>query len=66
LGSGGTALASAVPSTESEGGLFSPLQVPKMFAEKTLNVKETEAPKGKYTLEKEGKVEDCGGCPPYA
>jgi hypothetical protein len=56
LGSGGAASASAVQSTESEGGLFAPLQVPKMFAEKTLKVKETEAPKGKYTLEKEGET----------
>lgn len=55
LSSGGTSGASAVQSTESETGLFAPLQVPKMFAEKTLKVKETPAPKGKYTLEREGQ-----------
>jgi hypothetical protein len=42
-------------STESETGLFAPLQVPKMFAEKTLKVKETPAPKGQYILEREGQ-----------
>lgn len=55
LSSGGIVGASDVQSTESETGLFAPLQVPKMFAEKTLKVKETPAPKGQYTLEREGQ-----------
>jgi len=46
LGSGGTASASAVQSTESEGGLFSPLQ----YSEKVLKVKKTPTENGKYQV----------------
>ena len=55
LSSGGAVGATDVQTAESETGLFAPLQVPKMFAEKTLKVKETPAPKGQYTLEREGQ-----------